>query len=55
MKEITGIILNIAFTIFAVYGTYVLAKWKKAAQKVSKMCDEMHEEIRPTEKGGEEG
>ena len=53
MKEITGAILNIAFTIFAVYGTYVLTKWKKAAQKVSKMCDEMHEEITTTEKGGE--
>ena len=52
MKEITGIILNIAFTIFAIYGTYVLTKWKNAAQKVSKMCDEMHEEIHSTEKGG---
>ena len=53
MKEITGIILNVAFTIFAVYGTYVLTKWKKAAQKVSKMCDEMSEEICQTEKGGD--
>ena len=51
MKEITGTLLNIAFTIFAVYGTYVLTKWKKAAQKISKMCDEMHEEINTTEKG----
>lgn len=53
MKEITTIILNVAFTAFAVYGIYVLTKWKKAAQKVSEMCDEMYEEIKPTEKGGE--
>jgi predicted GNAT family N-acyltransferase len=44
MKEITTIILNVAFTAFAVYGIYVLTKWKKAAQKVSKMCDEMYED-----------
>ena len=54
MKEITGIILNIAFTIFAIYGIYVLTKWNKAAQKVSKMCDEVHEEFHSTEKGGAE-
>lgn len=54
MKEITEIILHVAFTIFVVYGTYVLTRWKKAAQKVSKMCDEMSEEIHQTEKGGEQ-
>ena len=57
MIEMTGTILNIAFTIFAVYGTYVLTKWKKAARDVTKlceeMCEEMREEIHPTEKGGE--
>ncbi len=51
MSEITTTILNIAFTVFAIYGTYVLTKWKSAAQKISKMCDEMHEEMQ-TEKGG---
>lgn len=52
MKEVTAIILNVVFTAFAVYGIYVLATWKKAAQKVSKMCDETLEETHPTEKGG---
>ena len=41
MKEITSIILNLSFTAFAIYGIDVLSKWKKAAEKLSKMCDEM--------------
>ena len=45
MIEITKIILNLSFTIFAIYGIYVLVKWKKAAEKISKMCDEIHEEM----------
>ena len=52
MSEIIVIIMNIAFTTFAIYGIYVLSKWKKAAKKLSKVCDEMHEELCPEEKGG---
>ncbi len=52
MKEITEIIMNLSFTVFAIYGIYVLINWKRAAKKLSKLCDEMHEEIHPTEKGG---
>lgn len=52
--EITEIILNLSFTAFAIYGIYVLSKWKKSAQKISDLCDETHEEIHQTEKGGDE-
>lgn len=48
------IIMDIAFTVFAIYGVYVLKQWKRAAQKLSKVCDEMHEELRPTEKVSDE-
>ena len=53
MTEITETILNIALTVFAIYGTFVLTKWKKAAQKLSKVCDEMHEELHQTERGAD--
>ena len=52
MKEIIEIIMNLSVTAFAIYGVYVLIKWKKAADKVNKMCDEMHEEINSTGEGG---
>lgn len=45
MREITEIIVNLAVTAFAIYGIYVLVKWKKAAQKVNELYDEMHQEL----------
>ncbi len=53
MTEIIETILNIALTIFTIYGIYVLTKWKKAAQKLSKVCDEMHEELHLTKEEAE--
>ena len=45
MLAITGSIMNLSVTVFAIYGVYVLVKWKKGADKVNKLCDEMHEGI----------
>ena len=45
MKEVIEIIMNLSFTAFAIYGIHVLFKWKRAAKEVTKMCDEMHDEI----------
>lgn len=53
MLMITESLMNLSVVVFAIYGTYVLVKWKKAADKVNKMCDEMHEEISPARGGGE--
>ena len=39
-------IMNTAFAAFAIYGIYVLLKWKRAADAVVKMCEEMKEEIK---------
>ena len=52
IAEITEIILNLSFTAFSIYGIYVLVKWKKAGEKVSEMCKEVHEEFCSTERGG---
>lgn len=45
MKEIIEIIMDLSFIAFAIYGIYVLAKWRKAAKEITKMCDEMRDEI----------
>lgn len=49
MKEITEIITNLSLTAFAIYGIYVLVKWKRAAKAVTKMCDEMREDMKKYE------
>lgn len=52
MLVITGGIMNLSVCVFAIYGIYVLVKWRKAADKVDKMLDETSEELRPKEEGG---
>ena len=58
MLVITGCVMNLSVALFAVYGIYVLVKWRKAVDKVNKMCDEMcdemREEMHPTKIGGAE-
>lgn len=41
-------IMGIAFIVFAVYGTFVLYKWKKCADRVNEQLDELE-----LEQGGE--
>lgn len=44
-------VMDIAFTVFAIYGIFVLRKWYKVAVKTDAMLDETGEEISEREEG----
>lgn len=37
-------IMDLVFIAFAVYGTFVLHKWRKCAEQVEKMMDDLEKE-----------
>ena len=45
MAEYVEITMNLVFTAFAFYGIVVLRRWKKAADKVNKMMDDLAEGV----------
>lgn len=45
MTEITTCIMNIAFTVFAVYGWFVAHKWNKAAREFNAFVERARKEM----------
>lgn len=48
MVEITTCIMNIAFAVFAVFGTIAAVKWKKAAKHMVTLTENAEKEIQAT-------
>lgn len=44
MSEWIESVMNISFTAFAVYGTFVLYKWRQVAKKVEDAVEELRNE-----------
>lgn len=50
MISVITAIMNIAFTIFAVYGIFVFRKWHKVAVEIETMLIEMQNDLKEDNK-----
>ena len=50
MISVITAIMNIAFTIFAVYGIFVFRKWHKVAVEIEAMLIEMQNDLKEDNK-----
>lgn len=54
MPSIITAIMNIVFTIFAVYGIFVFRKWHKVAVKIEAMLIEMQNDLKEDKENSED-
>lgn len=54
MPSIITSIMNIVFTIFAVYGIFVFRKWHKIAVEIETMLIEMQNDLKEDNKNSKE-
>ena len=54
MFSVITAVMNVAFTIFAVYGIFVLRKWHRAAVEMESMLMEMRNDLQE-EEGADNG
>lgn len=55
MINVIETVMYIAFTVFAIYGIFVLRKWHKVAVKTDAMLDETGDEISERKEGADHG
>ena len=53
MINVIETVMDIAFTVFAIYGIFVLRKWRKVAVKTDTMLDETGEEVSERKEGAD--
>lgn len=45
MSDLIETVMNISFTVFAIYGTYTVHKWHVIGTKADKLLDNLREDI----------